>query len=111
MAKKQKAGASNSSKASARTSHKISNKAPKAGGFTRRGFMKGVGVAGGVAVAARTGAAATKPKVLPARKVPITLNVNGKDRKLSVEPRVTLLRALRNDLDLTGPKEVCDRGA
>ena len=37
--------------------------------------------------------------------------MNGKDYKLKVEPRITLLRALRNDLDLTGTKEICDRGA
>jgi xanthine dehydrogenase YagT iron-sulfur-binding subunit len=80
-------------------------------GFTRRGFMQGVGAAGGAAVVAKNAQAAAKPKVLPAKKVPITLNVNGKDRKLSIEPRVTLLRALRNELDLTGAKEVCDRGS
>jgi xanthine dehydrogenase YagT iron-sulfur-binding subunit len=82
-----------------------------AAGLTRRGFMQGVGVAGGVAVVAKSAQAAAKPKVLPAKKVPITLNVNGKDYKLRVEPRITLLRALRNDLDLTGTKEICDRGA
>jgi xanthine dehydrogenase YagT iron-sulfur-binding subunit len=42
--------------------------------------------------------------------VPITLNINGKPMKLTVEPRVTLLDALRNHLDLTGAKRVCDRG-
>ena len=42
--------------------------------------------------------------------VPITLNINGKPVKLTVEPRVTLLDALRNYLDLTGAKRVCDRG-
>jgi xanthine dehydrogenase YagT iron-sulfur-binding subunit len=73
--------------------------------------MQGVGVAGGVAVVAKSAHAAAKPKVLPAKKVPITLNVNGKNYKLKVEPRITLLRALRNDLDLTGTKEICDRGA
>ena len=41
--------------------------------------------------------------------VPITLNVNGKTLKLEVEPRVTLLDALRNHSALTGAKEVCDR--
>ena len=88
------------------------NRAPRAAaGFTRRGFMQGVGVAGGVAVVAKSAQAASKPKVLPAKKVPITLNVNGKDYRLRVEPRVTLLRALRNDLDLTGTKEICDRGS
>ena len=40
----------------------------------------------------------------------ITLNLNGRRRKLKVEPRVTLLDALRNRLDLTGAKKVCDRG-
>jgi aerobic-type carbon monoxide dehydrogenase small subunit (CoxS/CutS family) len=40
----------------------------------------------------------------------VTLRVNGKDRTLDVEPRVTLLDALRDRLDLTGAKKVCDRG-
>lgn len=43
--------------------------------------------------------------------VPITLEVNGQKRALKVEPRVTLLRALRDGLDLTGTKQICDRGA
>jgi aerobic-type carbon monoxide dehydrogenase small subunit (CoxS/CutS family) len=38
------------------------------------------------------------------------LKVNGKPHKVSLEPRVTLLDALRNYLDLTGAKKVCDRG-
>jgi xanthine dehydrogenase YagT iron-sulfur-binding subunit len=42
--------------------------------------------------------------------VPITLKINGKARTLKLEPRVTLLDALRNNLDLTGAKKVCDRG-
>lgn len=42
--------------------------------------------------------------------IPINLNINGSSRKLTVEPRVTLLDALRNRLDLTGAKKVCDRG-
>ena len=42
--------------------------------------------------------------------VALTLNVNGADMKTSVEPRVTLLDALRNYLDVTGCKRVCDRG-
>jgi xanthine dehydrogenase YagT iron-sulfur-binding subunit len=90
------------------------NQAGSKTGFTRRGFLQSAGAAGGVAVVAREGAAraAEKPaKVLPAARVPVTLNVNGKERKLKVEPRTTLLRALRNELDLTGSKEVCDRGA
>ena len=42
--------------------------------------------------------------------MPVDLKVNGKTRNLNLEPRVTLLDALRNRLDLTGPKKVCDRG-
>ena len=41
--------------------------------------------------------------------VKITLNVNGNNVQTTVEPRVTLLDALRNYLDVTGCKRVCDR--
>jgi xanthine dehydrogenase YagT iron-sulfur-binding subunit len=40
----------------------------------------------------------------------VTLNVNGKDWKAQLEPRVTLLDALRDHFELTGSKRVCDRG-
>lgn len=42
--------------------------------------------------------------------VPVTLSINGRKQSLPLEPRVTLLDALRNHLDLTGAKKVCDRG-
>ena len=42
--------------------------------------------------------------------VSLTLNVNGRPTHASVEPRVTLLDALRNYMDVTGCKRVCDRG-
>lgn len=41
--------------------------------------------------------------------VPITLTVNGRRLTGEVEPRVTLLDALREHFDITGPKRVCDR--
>src|SRR5215467_6141436 len=41
--------------------------------------------------------------------VPVTLTVNGKRLTGEVEPRVTLLDALRETFDITGPKRVCDR--
>lgn len=44
-------------------------------------------------------------------EVPVALTVNGERRELNVEPRTTLLDALRQDLNLTGTKRVCDRGA
>jgi xanthine dehydrogenase YagT iron-sulfur-binding subunit len=43
-------------------------------------------------------------------KVPISLNVNGKRLSANLEPRVTLLDALREQFEITGPKRVCDRG-
>jgi xanthine dehydrogenase YagT iron-sulfur-binding subunit len=48
-------------------------------------------------------------KVFGPGKVPIQLTINGKTLSAQVEPRVTLLDALRNELDLTGAKRVCDR--
>lgn len=84
-------------------------------GISRRGFLKGVG-AGSVATGLlKTGmpgrpAAAQTQDVVGPGETPITLRVNGQTRKLRVEPRVTLLDALRNRMDLTGSKKVCDRG-
>jgi xanthine dehydrogenase YagT iron-sulfur-binding subunit len=43
-------------------------------------------------------------------KMPLTMEVNGLARQLSVEPRSTLLDVLREQLDLTGTKKGCDRG-
>jgi xanthine dehydrogenase YagT iron-sulfur-binding subunit len=43
--------------------------------------------------------------------VQLTLDVNGAALTTKVEPRVTLLDALRNYLDVTGCKRVCDRGS
>jgi xanthine dehydrogenase YagT iron-sulfur-binding subunit len=48
------------------------------------------------------------PAVVPPRSY--TLNINGKDLQMSLEPRVTLLDALRESLGLTGTKKGCDRG-
>ena len=44
-------------------------------------------------------------------KVPVSLNVNGKKLTAELEPRTTLLDALRGPFDITGAKRVCDRGA
>jgi xanthine dehydrogenase YagT iron-sulfur-binding subunit len=85
--------------------------------LTRRGFLKGVGgglTAGGVlasaALTAPGAAEAGSSTVLGPGKVPLVLRVNGQRRKIEVEPRVTLLSALRDHMDLTGAKLVCDRG-
>lgn len=87
-------------------------------GFSRRDFIKGTGLASvavsatvllGDEVAKAAGKAQGEGKWIGPGPVDITLRINGQARKLQVEPRVTLLDALRNRLDLTGAKKVCDR--
>ena len=80
--------------------------------FSRRGFLGGMGGGAlGTTLLEREAVAAPPPaNVAGPGAAPITLNINGKPVKLSVEPRVTLLDALRNHLDMTGAKRVCDRG-
>ena len=86
------------------------------GSFSRRYFLKSIGTTAVGAAAVQAQAVAAELEKINANKivgpgdVPLTLKVNGQSRKLSVEPRVTLLDALRNRLDLTGPKKVCDHG-
>lgn len=81
--------------------------------LTRRDFLKGAGVtvSGGLLIGEKVAAASPEAAtpILGPGAVPVTLRINGKPQKLSVEPRVTLLDALRNQLDLTGAKKVCDR--
>jgi xanthine dehydrogenase YagT iron-sulfur-binding subunit len=48
------------------------------------------------------------PKTI--ERVPVNLTVNGQARTIAVEPRMTLLDALREELGLTGTKKACDRG-
>lgn len=79
-------------------------------GVSRRGFMGRVGAAGGALGAGVLDASAQTVKPLGPGPVPITLKINGKAQNLTVEPRVTLLDALRDELQLTGAKKVCDRG-
>jgi xanthine dehydrogenase YagT iron-sulfur-binding subunit len=81
---------------------------------SRRDFLKTAGVgslATAVTAAGATEAEAqTGPRVVGPGDVPVTLLVNGKRVDLRIEPRVTLLDAVRNRADLTGNKRVCDRG-
>ncbi|HET6282085.1 MAG TPA: (2Fe-2S)-binding protein, partial [Polyangia bacterium] len=56
------------------------------------------------------GSAVTSGGSAGAHEMDITLNVNGKMRQLRVEPRVSLLDALRERLALTGSKKGCDHG-
>jgi xanthine dehydrogenase YagT iron-sulfur-binding subunit len=82
-------------------------------GFSRRDFLKGSGAAVAATAIATSGTEsaaqeAQKANVVSAEASNVTLNVNGKEYTIKVEPRVTLLDALRNDLNLTGCKDVCD---
>ena len=81
---------------------------------SRRDFLKSAGVTSiataVTSVAVPDAAAQAGPAVVGPGDVPVTLTVNGKRLDLAIEPRVTLLDALRNRADLTGSKRVCDRG-
>ena len=81
---------------------------------SRRSFLKGSGIALSVPLIAGNSrfvkAAGQDVKVHGPNKVSITLDINGKKQAATIEPRVTLLDTLRNDLDTTGAKRVCDRG-
>jgi xanthine dehydrogenase YagT iron-sulfur-binding subunit len=46
----------------------------------------------------------------PAGTVPVHLKINGQDHALKLDPRITLLDALRERLNLTGSKKGCDHG-
>lgn len=88
--------------------------------LTRRDVLVGgattlLGLAAGNTIAAPA-IPATPQAGMPATSagatatIPITLNINGKDMPVNVEPRVTLLDALRERLHLTGTKKGCDHG-
>jgi xanthine dehydrogenase YagT iron-sulfur-binding subunit len=84
----------------------------------RRAFLGKVatGSAAGMALALPLNEAVpAETKVAPAdagsvRTLSTTLNVNGVSHQLSLDPRTTLLDALRDHLGLTGTKKGCDRG-
>jgi aerobic-type carbon monoxide dehydrogenase small subunit (CoxS/CutS family) len=82
-------------------------------GVSRRAFLKGSAVAGlaGSGLAATAAAAPAGPATFGPGEHEVALRVNGKEAKVRIETRTTLLDALRDRLDLTGAKKICDRGA
>lgn len=92
------------------------------GGISRRDFLRGGAVAGALGSAGmlvQEIAEGAKKHPAPAPDgmevwgpgpVPVRLRVNNKAYDLEVEPRTTLLDALREELEFTGAKRVCDRG-
>jgi xanthine dehydrogenase YagT iron-sulfur-binding subunit len=81
-------------------------------GLSRRSFFgkAAVASAGTVLAAPAAGAAAQTSPPAGENLVTVAWQVNGERRELTVDPRVTLLDALRERLDLTGTKKGCDRG-
>ena len=88
---------------------------------SRRRFLKGVGIAGaGAAITDHLWTEAEAEEQQGPEQPPntmfgegsVVLNVNGTQQTVKVEPRTTLLNAMRNHLDpaVTGPKLVCDMG-
>ncbi len=87
-------------------------------GISRRSFIRGAGLSTAGSVLLTTNAFALNNKEpLPVENefgpdaMTIKMKVNGITKSLSVEPRTTLASALRDHLELTGTKVVCDRGS
>ncbi len=96
-------------------------RAGRSSGVSRRDFIKGLGVGGALGAGILGGEACDavrEPGVsreggattYGPEAVSVRLQVNGAERTLRLEPRATLLDALREHLDLTGTKNICDRG-
>jgi xanthine dehydrogenase YagT iron-sulfur-binding subunit len=95
---------------------------PEPENVSRRDFLRGIGTSAAATAVMATGVpapppAAASPDPPPARgkrlkgTVRVSLNVNGQTKTADVEPRTTLLNTLRDHLDLTGSKKICDRGS
>jgi len=80
------------------------------GGFTRRDLVRGT-LVGAIAAGVGTKVEAAEAERVGPGPAPLELTVNGTAHRLSVEPRVTLVDALRERIGLTGTKVVCGRGA
>lgn len=86
------------------------------GKFSRRNFLRGSGAAVSASVAIAAGSAASQaeaaeePTATAQQQPKISLTVNGDKRTLTVEPRTTLVEALRDTLGLTGTKIGCNHG-
>ena len=81
-----------------------------AAGATRRGFLQSAGALAGTPLVPGPAGAQAPAEPRPAAPAALTLHVNGRDHDLHVEPRTTLLDALRDHLGLVGAKKGCDRG-
>ncbi|HEY4228710.1 MAG TPA: (2Fe-2S)-binding protein [Thermoanaerobaculia bacterium] len=78
-------------------------------GFTRRDLVRGT-LVGAIATGVKAKPPAEDLPLGPGPE-PLTLKINGAVHRLSLEPRVMLVDALRERIGLTGTKVVCGRGA
>lgn len=84
----------------------------KQSAFDRRAFMAGAAGSALVPITARAAAEEARAPAVqdPSLPVDVTLRVNGKDKRLHIDARTTVLDALRDHLKLTGSKKGCDHG-
>jgi xanthine dehydrogenase YagT iron-sulfur-binding subunit len=83
------------------------------GGLSRRDFLKVSGISLSVPLVMGhrvVNVAGAQVNIYGPGKTPMSFMINGKKFTAELEPRVTLLEALRHEFDLTGAKRVCDRG-
>jgi xanthine dehydrogenase YagT iron-sulfur-binding subunit len=83
-------------------------------GFSRRDFMRGSGAVAAATALQQTATAVAQEVqgvAVLAGEQSIELDINGKKQTVKVEPRTTLLQALRYQLDLTGAKPICTDGS
>jgi xanthine dehydrogenase YagT iron-sulfur-binding subunit len=78
--------------------------------MTRRTILTGGAALAGAAISPHFSAAAAEKEPSSSRKVIVRLTVNDHARELELDPRTTVLDALREDLKLTGTKKGCDQG-
>ena len=78
--------------------------------ITRREMLTGAAALAAVSAEALAAKQTEAPQALAGATVPVNMLVNGKARELRLDPRVTVLDALREHLHLTGSKKGCDQG-
>jgi xanthine dehydrogenase YagT iron-sulfur-binding subunit len=93
----------------------MADEKPRQSLLNRRSFLAAAGASATIPLTARGAGAqqeppTTAPPAQPRDKINFTLRINGQDHLLALEPRVTLLDALRDHVHLTGTKKGCDHG-
>lgn len=93
--------------------HKNPEEKPEDSGVSRRDFLRISGITAAIPLVASPKVVMAAGEQIPVHgpgKVTMEFSINGKPYKANLEPRVTLLDALRDQFEITGAKRVCDRG-